>query len=565
MAFGTGKSKDPNDWSYAPPKKEHDDSTPPNQPPTPPVVTAPPAAPQVKEPVTPETISRIAASVFPSDEEALDFAEWRHEQLSAIVDSVIKVSGVNPRDFGDQLGEWDGEIKAIIDQLNKKKVAEPVEPKPCPELPGVCKDPTCQSLFDVNELAIRGRKAVIAKRFYFPLIYPEFRMDPGQKWGLGQKVEFDQEWRHEGFTLGSLISSFSLLPNEEVTIEVSAWQRTKSEVQQEKDDATRQILEQELKRTDEQTISNEAASQNGWSVSATAGVSYGPISASATASANGSSSDRVNQAQRHVQESTARATSEVSSRRAIKMTHTTESQTEQKSVRRMKNPNQCHTVTFNFFQVIKLIEVQMRFLNDAPVLYFPGLFPATYTNGRPVRIPYEVVESFTAPALFLTQYFDIDRDLSQEIHGFALRIRTDVGRAPVAGLRAIAEALVVATKTLLKVDPVQHTKELGNFLANYATSAVNLRKNALATYGVGKGDSLQVNTPGVYVDSLLGQCSACEDTINAERFVAIERADAERHQIDATNKLINAEGERRRQLLKEGVLTPFDAPATPTP
>lgn len=564
MAYGTGKNGDPGDWSYSPPKK-NGDSTPAEQPPTPPAVTAPPATPPVKDSVTPETISRLAASVFPNDKDELDFTMWRHELLSSIVDNVINESGINQNDFFGDLREWDKTVKEIIDGLNKKNVADPTNPKPCPELPGGCKDPTCQSLFDVNELAIRGRKAVIAKRFYIPMIYPEFRLVPNQKWGIGQKVEFDQEWRHEGFTLGSLISSFSLLPNEEVTIEISSWQRTKSEIQEEKDDATRQVLEQELKRTDEQTISNEAASQNGWSVSATAAVSYGPVSASASASVNGSTSDRVDQAQRHVKESTTRATSEVSSRRAIKMTHTTESQTEQKSVRRMKNPNQCHTVTFNFFQVLKLIDVQMKFLNDAPVLYFPGLFPAVYSNGKTVRIPYEVVESFTSPALFLTQYFDIDRDLSQEIHGFALRIRVDVGRTPNTGIRAIAEALVVATKTLLNIDPAQHTKELGSLLANYATSALKLRNNALHTYGVGKGDSLQVNTSGVYVDSLLGRCSACEDAINSERFVAIELADAERHQVDATNKLINAEVERRQQLLKDGVLTPFDVPATPAP
>jgi hypothetical protein len=542
------------------------DLIPPKHPITPAAVAAPPAVPPVDGTVTRETILRTATNALPGEKEALAFAEWRHSgAFSEIVDSVIQESGVDETRFGEQLDKWNISIKAIVDELNKKTVADPTPVKPCPELPGACHDPTCQSLFDVNELAIRGRKAVITKRFYFPLIYPDFRVNPGKKWGLGQKVEFDQEWRHEGFTLGGLISSFSLLPNEEVTIEVSAWQRTKSEVEQEKDDATRHALEEELKRTDEQTISNEAASENGWSVSATAAVSYGPISASGTASANGNSTDRLTQAQRHVQESTVHSTSEVSSRRAIKMTHTTESQMEQKSIRRMKNPNQCHTVTFNFFQVIKLIDLQMRLINDAPIFYLPGLFPETLTSGEHVSIPYEVLESFTSPALFLTQYFDIDRDLSQEIHGFALRIRVDVGRAPVTGLRAIAEALVVAAKTLLQVDPGQHTKELGSFLANYGTSAVKLRRNALETYGKDKGTSLQLNTPGVYVDSLLGRCSACEDAITAEKYVDTKRADAERKQIDATNVLIEAEGARRRALLEKGILEPFDSTETPTP
>ncbi len=564
MAYGTGKNGDPGDWSQRPPINE-EPRTPAQQHPTPPVQTAPPAA-RPKDNVTPDSIFRLAMGLLPSNEDAIGFASWRAEVLPAMADDVIKLSGLNTQDFNTHLGAWGVAIKATMDALNQKNVAAvPPAGEPCPPLPGSCSDPTCSSLFDVNDLAIRGRKTVSSKRIYFPIIFPEFRLDKAQQWGLGQKVEFSQEWRHEGFTLGSLISSFSLLPAEEVTLEVSAWQRSKSEIQQEQDEATKQSLEQELKRTDEQTISNEAASENGWSVSATAAVSYGPVSASASASANGSSSDRVQQAQRHVQESTSRATSEVSARRAVKITHTTESQTEQKSVRRMKNPNQCHTVTFNFFQVIKLIDLQMRFLNDAPVFYYPGLFPATYTNGQPVRIPYEAVEAFTSPSLFLTQFFEIDRDLSQEIHGLALRVRMDVGRSPASGLHALAEALVIAAKYLLRLDPAAHTREIAAFINNYASSATNLRDNALRDYGPGKGESLQLNTPGVYVDSLLGRCSACEDEINSERYVAIKREDADRMQIEGAASLLEQEAERRKLLLKANHLEPFDQPAMANP
>ena len=563
MAYGSGAEGDAGEWSYKPPKKE-ESQEPAAHPPTPPAVTSPPA--QSNNEVTPETINDLARSIFPRDKQALEFSVWRREHLAAIVEEVIRKSGINPTDFKNQLVEWEQEITKIIKDLNKKDVGDSItEAKPCPELPGGCNEPTCQSLFDVNDLAIRGRKAVTTRRFYFPLIFPEVRLVDSQKWGLGQKVEYDQEWRHDGFTLGGFISSFSLLPGEEVTFEVSSWQKTKSEVQQEQDDTKRQALEHELKKTDEQTISNEAANENGWSISATASVSYGPVSASATAGANGSSSDRVSEAQRHVQESTAKATSEESSRRAVKITHTTESQTEQKSVRRIKNPNQCHTVTFNFFQVVKLIDMQMRFINDAPVLYFPGLFPARYSNGNPVRIPYEVVEAFTSPALFLTQYFDVDRDISQEIHGFALRVRADVGRNPQQGLLAIAEALAVAVKSLLGLDPAGYVAELGKFLNAYATAAIQMRKDALKSYGKDRGSSLQINTSGVYVDSLLGRCSACEDNITSEKYVGIMRADAEKKQIEATNALIEAEGMRRRALLDKGILDSFDMTEAPSP
>jgi hypothetical protein len=232
----------------------------------------------------------------------------------------------------------------------------------------------------------------------------------------------------------------------------------------------------------------------------------------------------------------------------------------------MRNPNLCHTVTFNFFQVIKLFDVQMHFLNDAPVIYLPGLFPANYSNGVAVRIPYELVEGFTSPAVFLTQFFDADRDLSQEIYGYALRVRMDVARSPSKALRSLASSLLVATKTLLNLDPTQHIAEIGAFIASYAATTADVRAEALKSYGVDskkrtKGETVQVNTPGVYVDSLLGRCSACEDTIISEKYVAIERAEAERLQVIATNVLLAQEAERRRLRLAAGDLTPFDPPA----
>jgi spore coat protein U-like protein len=557
MAFGTGKEDDPGGWQQQPPKlTDSVEDEPAQQPPTPPAQSAPPALP-TKDEVTPETIRLLALDVLPTNKDAVGFASWRNEVLLELADQALELSEIDLAALVPQLREVFAKLQDATIDLNNKKVSEPKD-TPCEPIPQACQDATCRSLFDVNELAIRGRKAVTTKRFYIPMIFPEVLLRPDQKWGFGQKVEYDQEWRHEGFTLGSLVSSFSLLPNEDVTIEVSSWQKSKSEVQQETDQTTRQSLEQELKRTDEQTISNEAANQSGWSISATAAVSYGPVSASASASANGSSSERAQDARKTVQETTQKATSEVSSRRAVKLAFTSEAGSESKSMRRMRNPNECHTVTYNFFQVIKLIDLQMRFINDAPVIYFPGLFPARYSNGQIVRIPYETIESFTSPSLFLTQFFDVDRDLSQEIHGIAFRVRMDAGRSPREALNALAEAMFVAIKYLLQLDPAQHVAAVGRFLASYAESALKLRRNSLENYGTGKGESLQLNTPGMYVDSLLGRCSACEDSIILKKVADLNAAAADRRAVDADAALVELEHQRRTDWLKRSEVDPFE-------
>jgi hypothetical protein len=365
------------------------------------------------------------------------------------------------------------------------------------------------------------------------MIFPDFRVNAAaeqiQQWLFGQKIEYTQEWRHNGFTLGELVSSMSLLPNEELTIEVSSWQRTKSEISQETDDTRRTLLEQENKQTDEQNTINEAATNSGWNVSATGSVSFGPASASMSASYSENTSQRSEQTERSMRESTAKAANEVSSRRAMKITQTTEAGSEQTTTRRIKNPNTCHTLTFNFFQIVKIYDIQLRLENDALTIMLPGIFPSTYSNNEPVKIPYWAIESFTSPAVFLTQFFEVDRDLSQEIFGWGLKVRMDVGSSPREAISQLTQAILVALRYLLRIQDLEpYVVPLGAFIQRYVINAIAIRQRSLQTYGIDRGQSQQINSPGIYVDSLLGRCSGCEDYIIASRYQDIMAKEQER-------------------------------------
>src|SRR5687768_15972081 len=116
-----------------------------------------------------------------------------------------------------------------------------------------------------------------------------------------------------------------------------------NEISEEYNEERRETRDREQTRTDEESETNEAAASNGWTLSASGSVSYGPVSASANASATGSTNDRSEQAERRITEATSRATNEVSLRRAVKMTQTTEAGSEQRTTRRITNPNTCHT------------------------------------------------------------------------------------------------------------------------------------------------------------------------------------------------------------------------------
>jgi hypothetical protein len=555
--------------------------------PPPPISVPSPAPVSPAEKVDDAFLFQVAKINLPDNADRQNFLAFSRNELPELAQDLVDSIGINLDEFEAAMSTWLNTVRERQEDLNKKTVrSEPSEELSWPSMPGSGQDEACTSLFDANDLALRGRKSVLSKRYFVPLVFPDFdpnptanAPDPSQppsktvrnwKWLFGQKIDYQQEWRHEAFTLGELVSSLSLLPDEELTIEVSTWQRTKEEISQEVSEEKREEFSREQKRTDEESATNEAAASNGWSSSASGSLNYGPISASASASAQGSTEQRTDRAEKHITEATSKATNEVSLKRAVKMTQTTEAGSESRTTRRLKNPNSCHTVTYNFFQIVKLFDVQLRVDNDAPILMLPSIFPAFYSEdtplaGEPVKIPYYAIESFTSPALFLTQFFEVDRDLSQDINGFALRVRIDPGRSPKGAIRQLAEALIIAFRYLIRVDPVAHLGELIFFVTNYALAAKAIRQRIASTYGVGKGHSEQITTPGIYADSMLGRCTACENYVEASRYVDVMRQEEERKHLEAENKLLELERQRRVKLLEAKKLEPFEPVAPQVP
>src|SRR5262249_60124557 len=108
------------------------------------------------------------------------------------------------------------------------------------------------------------------------------------------------------------------------------------------------------------------------------------------------------------------------------------------------------------------------------------------------------------------------------IHGFGLRVRIDPGKAPAVAAVQYAEALVVAVKFLLKIDDVTSlVPQLGRLVGNYIAGARAVRQRTASGYGVGHGRSEQMTTTGIYCDSLLGRCSACESYVEASRYIDV--------------------------------------------
>jgi hypothetical protein len=122
----------------------------------------------------------------------------------------------------------------------------------------------------------------------------------------------------------------------------------------------------------------------------------------------------------------------------------------------------------------------------------------------------------------------------------------------------LAAALIVATRYLLKLDPATLLGPLAAIVTEYLLNTNNMRKRSTNTYGKGLGQSEQITTPGIYADSLLGRCNACESSIEAGKYVEVMRQYEELKQIDRANQLADKEVERRKKLLEAGKLDPFE-------
>jgi hypothetical protein len=86
----------------------------------------------------------------------------------------------------------------------------------------------CESEFDTTVLSLTNRRSKFLQHFHKLLIFnhPFKNSFVKNNWFIGQVLRYRQEWRPAGFGLGELIRSFSLLPLEETTIELTVWEKT---------------------------------------------------------------------------------------------------------------------------------------------------------------------------------------------------------------------------------------------------------------------------------------------------------------------------------------------------
>ncbi len=187
-------------------------------------------------------------------------------------------------------------------------------------------------------------------------------------WDLYLMLKYRQDWQPSGYGLGELVHTMSLLPNEELTLEVKTWETSKTQQDTEKN------LDQEnvsdIKMTS--SIINEATTEDKRKsheyVDGKAGYSGFGASVSVAAGYSRDLSNFQKDYAKEAQEQSEQVTNKYRATRKVRMAISRESGSESKTTRKIRNINQAHTLNVNFFEILREYEVELHLYGVTLVL-----------------------------------------------------------------------------------------------------------------------------------------------------------------------------------------------------
>ncbi len=181
---------------------------------------------------------------------------------------------------------------------------------------------------------------------------------------IGLFTTYEQTWELLGYSRGSIISSITLAPNEELTIEVFSYDRLK--VEQEKNVST------EFESNSEISSLSKASSQIANNLSETtdskADIGLGiplpvqgvPVKIDANTGVNDQLKSGIQATVDQINETTVKTSEKFKASNQIKIVQTEESGLETRTTRKLRNPNGSRTLTFNHYEILEAYRVTTK-------------------------------------------------------------------------------------------------------------------------------------------------------------------------------------------------------------
>ena len=178
-------------------------------------------------------------------------------------------------------------------------------------------------------------------------------MDPSQSayLGLALLLPLDQTWLLKTYERGRLASSISLTPQEEVTVDVYSWDRRKTSQEDTTTFDSETSADSQGVDRDTKDVFGEITKTGtlGWGLNGSFsgyGLSLGGNAANTATLGN---TARTTLQKFH--EQTVKASEKVHTSRQLKITESTETGSEDRTTRKLRNNNLCHPVTHHYFEL----------------------------------------------------------------------------------------------------------------------------------------------------------------------------------------------------------------------
>jgi hypothetical protein len=203
------------------------------------------------------------------------------------------------------------------------------------------------------------------------------------RWDLFIMLKYRQDWRPSGYGLGDLTYTTSLLPNEELTLEVKTWETDKRLEELEENVEEKNTSDLKTTSSGSSEVTNKVETKESEHVDAKAGYSGFGFSASVSAGWSQDVNTMNNNIAKQSRDRTQKASKEQRASQKTKMALSRESGSESKTTRKIKNINQAHTLNVNFYEMLKEYEVSLTMYEASLVLlgYEPLLRNTAHSEG----------------------------------------------------------------------------------------------------------------------------------------------------------------------------------------
>jgi hypothetical protein len=333
------------------------------------------------------------------------------------------------------------------------------------------------------------------------------------RYEIGFISEYEQVWDLVGYSRGGLVSSLTLAPEEEFTIEVFSWDRSRLEQESSETTETERSVEtSSLARVSAQ-LNSELTETTDRDANVGLGVPLpiGPVNVEASGQAGVSNSitQSIKSTVDTISETTRRASERFKSTTQVKVVQTRETGSETRVTRRIRNPNRGRTLTVHCFEVMEHYKITTKLLRAEKFVLLaevpqPRRIDIYFVLAHEEKLQRALLgptflPGFAAAKKLLAQrYFDHRSEIKAEMEAAQAKARGDAAPAADPPVVSIAKNLRKKLDRMITLDLVA---EIGTLANSYLPgNSIEQKEKAEAEEAIGIFNfwiKFKTVTPGV--------------------------------------------------------------------